>query len=511
MATLLPNGRQVFNDANGQPLVGGSVFMYIPLSENFKDTWQDADQSILNTNPIILDGLGSAVIYGSGTYRQQVFNADGDLIWDQLTASTDSGGLAWGGQSTGTANAQVIAASSFSGQDGQAVAFIAGDTNTSALTITPGSGSPAIAVLKDTLGGPTPLTGAEVTEQNAVLMIYEASRGAFHLVAYPLSSGTSALTNIPGGSTINLGTISSFNANVTGSGWTATSFGSAAAVTAPIYYITFAGTGTLTDSSALILPGGENISVAAGDTAAAMYLGSGNWRVLWYTPAAVAPSTGYRYTGTQVFTGSGTYTPTVGTRYIRARLWGGGGGGGGVDPASTDAAGGGGGGQGAYTEYNATVPAAQTVTIGAGGTAGASTGTSGGTGGATSLGALATAPGGLGGTGADNTVSKAVTALAGGAGGAPGTGTIAFAGETGGAGIGVDNNAGDYGAAGGAGGGIGGGKGGTITTTSTGGSSAGSAGRNYGAGGGGGAAVDAAGTAAGGAGFAGFMTIDEYS
>lgn len=86
-ASLLPNGEQQFIDSDGVPLVGGFVYFYIPNTSTPKNTWQDAEQTILNTNPIVLDGRGQAIIYGSGEYRQIVKDEDGNLIWDQLTAS----------------------------------------------------------------------------------------------------------------------------------------------------------------------------------------------------------------------------------------------------------------------------------------------------------------------------------------------------------------------------------------------------------------------------------------
>lgn len=219
---------------------------------------------------------------------------------------------------------------------------------------------------------------------------------------------------------------------------------------------------------------------------------------------------GYIFLGTQAFTASGTYTPTTGARRIVARLWGGGGGGGGTASSATKSAGGGGGGAGAYTEYYAAVPAAQTVTIGAAGTAGASSGADGGTGGATSLGALATAPGGLGGKGAVAASTQNVTALAGGAGGAPGTGTITFAGQGGGAGFGANVST-VVASHGGTGGGLGGGIGGAASSNGVGSAQAGSAGRSYGAGGGGGSAQDTGQSAAGGAGSIGLLLVDEYA
>lgn len=86
-ASLLPNGKQYFVDPNGRPLAAGKVFFYIPNTTTPKDTWQDSGETILNTNPVALDGNGLALIYGDGIYRQIVQDKDGNLIWDQLTSS----------------------------------------------------------------------------------------------------------------------------------------------------------------------------------------------------------------------------------------------------------------------------------------------------------------------------------------------------------------------------------------------------------------------------------------
>ena len=184
MATLLPLAVQTFEDDEGNPLAGGTVYFMIPSTTTPKDTWSDAGETTLNTNPILLDAAGqnpAGGIYGSGSYRQVVYDADGNLIWDRLTADTAVGGVAYGGVSTGSANAQVIAASSFSQQDGQQIGFIAGFSNNSALTVAPGGGS-GIPVLADTDAGPVPLSGGEVVTDNYVLLEYESARGAFHLV-----------------------------------------------------------------------------------------------------------------------------------------------------------------------------------------------------------------------------------------------------------------------------------------------------------------------------------------
>ncbi len=97
----------------------------------------------------------------------------------------------------------------------------------------------------------------------------------------------------------------------------------------------------------------------------------------------------------QVFSSTGTYTPTSGIVYVDVEIVGGGGGGGGCDSTAGSAGGGGGGGnyaKGIFT--SAQIGASQTVTLGAAGTAGSSSGGTGGNGGNSSFGSLITSVGG---------------------------------------------------------------------------------------------------------------------
>lgn len=86
-ATLLPNAEQQFCDEDGKPYAGGYVYFYVPGTTTPKDTYQDENGTILNTNPVILDAAGRAIILGSGDYRQVLFDSAMNMIWDQITSA----------------------------------------------------------------------------------------------------------------------------------------------------------------------------------------------------------------------------------------------------------------------------------------------------------------------------------------------------------------------------------------------------------------------------------------
>lgn len=130
-----------------------------------------------------------------------------------------------------------------------------------------------------------------------------------------------------------------------------------------------------------------------------------------------------RLLGVQVFTASGTYTPTSGTGRAIIRVQApGGGGGGSTTTGSGQVSIAQGGSSGSYAEAYWTSPSTQTVTIGAVGAAGASGGT-GGTGGTTSVGSIVSCPGGNGGA----TQAASTPPLANGGAAAPSACTVSGA------------------------------------------------------------------------------------
>ncbi|EFH8388857.1 phage tail protein, partial [Escherichia coli] len=170
-------------------------------------------------------------------------------------------------------------------------------------------------------------------------------------------------------------------------------------------------TGNDTASLTTLTNVGRNILDKASTQAVIQYLG-------------LSDASGYvgRWLNTRVFTSSGTYTPTPGTKRIRVTITGGGGGGGGCKATSNNETffGAGGGAGGTIISIMTPTQNSYPVTIGAGGAGGvsATNGTSGGN----SVFASLIAPGGAGGG------KVGVTNTNGGNGGVPSTGDIRITG-----------------------------------------------------------------------------------
>ncbi len=189
-ATLMPNGKQQFIDGNGVPLAGGSVYMWQPSTTVCKNTWTNATQTTLNTCPIVLDANGEAVIYGVGTYSQEVRDSLGNVIWNQFTTDTSaSNSLFWAGTASGTPNVITVVDANFNGTDGVVIQFTALATNTAAATLNP-SAFGAISIVKDTTAGPVALTGGEIVAGNIISVIYSSSGNNFHLLNAVIASAS---------------------------------------------------------------------------------------------------------------------------------------------------------------------------------------------------------------------------------------------------------------------------------------------------------------------------------
>lgn len=422
--SLLPDGKQQFLSNTGVPLASGKVFMYVPNTTTFKNTWQDAAQATLNTNPIILDSSGRALIYGSGVYRQLVQTSAGVTIYDAVTTGTlgasDVSYFIANATSTGTANAQLIAATTpatFALTTNYTLTFKPGFANTGATQINVAS-TGLRNLMKASAAGPTALTGGELVAAQDVQVVYDGTQYVLNTPLPPLE-----LVNAQTGTTYtflnsdNSKLVTAFNAAA--QAYTLPQAGAASAFLTGWFTdihnksTNAAGVVTITPVTSTI-DGAATLALNPGDSARLVSDGT-NYQAAYRPNFPLVVST-------QVFSATATYTRRTGLIYaIIECLGSGGGGGGGTGTAGTLNIGGG-GGAGSYSRAiasAATIGATQAVTVGALGTGGAAGNNNGTAGGDVSFGSLCVGKGGSGGTfGASNTPGV------GGTGGVTGTGNI---------------------------------------------------------------------------------------
>lgn len=312
-----------------------------------------------------------------------------------------------------------------------------------------------------------------------------ASRASLGANTFTAAQEWATGTAIASAATINLDTATGNRVHVTG-----TTTITAVTLTRGPRTVIFDGILTLTHNATNNnLPGGANITTAAGDRAIYESDGTTVYCVSYIKvsgEAIVVAASGSsllritRYTSA----GSGTWTKPGDTVSVRIRTIGGGGGGSGGGAGSTN--GGTGGSSGGYAElYIASAASSYAYVVGAGGAAGGAA-TSGGAGGATTIAGIA------GGGGTAGSFDAPMTAST------PTGGDINVRGSVGtGSGYGGTAMPGGCGGVGPLGGGGGGGDGDTSDGTPG----------VFGSGGGGGACP----SKVGGAGGAGYIEIQEYS
>lgn len=376
------------------------------------------------------------------------------------------------------------------------------DANITAGTISFASLATAVTITSTSLAG---ASNTNIPTSTAVKTYIDQS----------ISRGTG--TPVASASTVNLSSTSYDFVHITG----VTTINAVTLATNEEVWVIFDGILTFTHSSGLILPSAANITTAVGDRCKLRGIDGTNVECLVYERtsgqplvATTDPLTKVAVVKQQFFSSSGTYTPSTGMAYCIVESVDGGAGGGGVKCASaSNVAVGTGGGGGAYGRTRLTaaqIGASQTVTIGAGGTAGSNAGGNGGAGGATSLGSLhvgAAANLGSGSTNATTTMALGPSAGGGGSayatadfsitGSAAGTG-FAIAGST----LGMGSQGGDSAWGSGALCGCG------VATGTFPGNNAAST--SYGGGGAGGMSITSSTGAAGGTGTKGAMLITEF-
>lgn len=438
--------------------------------------------TISGGNNITTTGSGSTLsvaVTGTTNHNVQIGNSSGSLTSVAPSATAGVPLISQGAAADPVFGTAVVAGGGTGDTSFTAYAVICGGTtSTGALQSIAGVGSSG-NVLTSNGAGALPTFQAPAASS---ISITGNSGGALTGNSFTFTGGTTGLTFAGAGTTLTLGgTLAIANG-----GTNATSF---ATTDGTVYY-----------------DGTRLVTTATGTSG----------QILTSNGAGVAPTyqtfgsltTAFNSIVIQIFTASGTYTPTSGMKYCIVEAQGSGGGGAGIPtPGASQVAAGGGGGAGGYARVYLTAAAvgsSQTVTIGAGGTGGSAGVNNGGSGNTTSLGTLCVAGGGNGGV---STNAGTSTQAGGGAGGAGSTGTLQTTGGDGESGMAIFASVSAAKAGNGGASHFGGGGKGPAAINN---SAAGSAGVAYGSGGGGAVAAASQTQQAGGNGAGGVVIVTEF-
>lgn len=182
MVDIVVNGETTFLDMNGDPLAAGQVFFYLPGTTTLTNTYQDAAGTIVNTNPVVLDQAGRAVIWAPlGQIRQVVEDQFGNVQWDRVAAAGITSqnititGLTVNGNGTITGTFTASGPAVFNG----ASTFNEGVTSNGGLQV---NGHLGVNGFTDTQGIVVSPTGIDAIQANGDIIVQDGSGGGGNTV-----------------------------------------------------------------------------------------------------------------------------------------------------------------------------------------------------------------------------------------------------------------------------------------------------------------------------------------
>ena len=282
------------------------------------NTLADANQVMANFNAII------ACLFNAAAAGQNNDIIALNALTVPITPLQGGTPVYLGGSSGGTINDQTVPITTPGGftETGQyVVMFYAGASNTGEMSLNVAS-TGQTAFYRQSPSGPQKMTGGEVIAGQIIVAAFN-SLNPLPPTTHPTWNpgwfeclncgsiqygGFGPQTPFPAAATVDLGTVPTHNAVITG-GATITSFGATASTTFPVYFVAFTGSSTIianttnctTVGGCIFLPTGVpegNIITKPGDTAWLLYLGTGsitlpsaagNWQLMFYQRQTGAP------------------------------------------------------------------------------------------------------------------------------------------------------------------------------------------------------------------------------
>lgn len=181
MTVLAANPKFQGWDNNGNLLVGGKLYTYSAGTTTAKPTYADAALTSANSNPVILDARGEAIIYlAAGGYKFVLKDANDVTIWTVDNIDGGASGYGWYpyAQDTGAANAYAISVSPgpASYAAGQIYLFRPNAANTGASTLNI-NGLGAKTIVKNVNDS---LLAGDIQQNSPALVLYDGTN--FQLV-----------------------------------------------------------------------------------------------------------------------------------------------------------------------------------------------------------------------------------------------------------------------------------------------------------------------------------------
>lgn len=302
---LAPVPRQQYVDSSGNPYSGAKLFYYAAGTTTKQNTYTTSVGDVANTNPVVLDSSGRTP-YGvwltTGVNYKVVLAPASDtdppaspiFTEDVITGINDEAvGSQWAASGV---TPTYVSATQFTVTGDKTSTFlvdrrvkctVTAGTVYGYISVSAYTTLTTVTVVLDSGSLDSGLSAVEVgilTDTNSAIPLTVAKRNAAN--NYTNAQNEAKGADIASAATINLTTATGNLVHVTGTTTiTAITLASGAERT-----VVFDGVLTLThNATTLILPGGQNITTAAGDRMIVRGDGSGNARVIAYIPATGYP------------------------------------------------------------------------------------------------------------------------------------------------------------------------------------------------------------------------------
>lgn len=287
LSPLFGAGAQLFNN-QGIVLSGGKIWTYQAGTTTAQTTWTDSTQVVANANPIILDSAGRPPneiwLLSGQPYKFILTDSNDNTLgtWDNVSGINDvSFTAAVSEWQSSSLTPTYISSTSFSVPGNNVAMF---QTNRRVqITVTSGtiygyvvsssfSSVTTVVIQPDSTGLDS---GISVVNLGLLTVTHPSVPQEYLAFNAPVNV-SSATSPTP------IGAALSANVTITGT-TTITAFDNV--IAGIVRFAKFSDVLTLThNGTSLILPGGVNITTAAGDQAVFRSLGSGNWECLNYLP-----------------------------------------------------------------------------------------------------------------------------------------------------------------------------------------------------------------------------------